>query len=147
MEDFVCNTINENVHNKTNSELVHEVLKLRQAIRKVRNDWVRGDDKCYLDLFELFKVLPEGFNLPENDTYVDIKFCEQYIRSCHHPDVKYVSPQRRIEELEQIITDLGRKDLLVSGARPAMKVTCEPMPEWAQKNIEKSFRERDNEIR
>jgi hypothetical protein len=73
---------------------------LENGIRKLRDDWVRGDDKCWKDLVALFKLLPEGFELPEQDTCVELENCRKYINSCHHPGVTYTSPQRRIEELE-----------------------------------------------
>jgi hypothetical protein len=62
---------------------------LENGIRKLRDDWV-----------PLFKLLPEGFELPEQDTCVELENCRKYINSCHHPGVTYTSPQRRIEELE-----------------------------------------------
>ncbi len=85
-----------------------ESRRLLEAIRKVRDDWVRGDHKCWLDLVALFQTLPEGFTLPERDTAVDLKNCEQYIASCHHPGVTYVSPQVRIEELEAEVAALKK---------------------------------------
>ncbi len=106
MENFVCNTINENVHNKTNSELVSEVLRLRQAIRNHRDQ--KGDDRCWMDDEELYKVLPEGYVPPERDTTVELKLCEKYIQCRRNPKTKYVSPQRRIEELEKEVKDLRK---------------------------------------
>lgn len=76
------------------------LVQLTLAVRKLRDTWVRGDDKCWKDLVELFQVLPEGFTPPASDTLVELANCEKYIKSCHHPDTVYVSPQRRIEELE-----------------------------------------------
>ena len=96
-------------------DLVAEILRLRTGIRKLRDDWVRGDDKCWKDLVELFQILPEGFIPPAHDTRVELANCEKYIASCHHPDVTYTSPQRRIEELEKDLAEAREReaDLLV----------------------------------
>ena len=83
-----------------------ENAKYRQAIRRVRDAWANGDDACWRDLVDLFQTLPEGFVLPEQNESVELDLCRQYIRSCHHPEVAYVSPQRRIEELEAEVARL-----------------------------------------
>ncbi len=68
------------------------------AIRRHRDE--RGDDRCWLDDETLYKSLPEGYKPPDRDTTVEIENCHRYIVCRHHPDTKYVSPQRRIEELQ-----------------------------------------------
>lgn len=80
--------------------------RLLTAARAARDAWGRGDDKCWKDLVAIFQALPEGFELPATDTRVELAYCEQYLRSCHHPGVKYVSPQRRIEELETALREI-----------------------------------------
>ena len=45
-------------------------------------------------------MLPEGYMPPRRDTAVELARCQQYIASRQHPQTEYVSPQRRIEELE-----------------------------------------------
>ena len=61
------------------------------AIRKIRD--TKGDDRCWMDYENLFKLLPEGYQSPERDTE----------RSCRDPKCTYVSPQREIERLRGII--------------------------------------------
>ena len=78
-----------------------EIEHLRNAIRKHRDQ--RGDDRCWLDDEELYKVLPEGYTVPERDTSVELHRCEKYIACRHNPNTKYTSPQRRIEELEEFL--------------------------------------------
>lgn len=82
-----------------------EVCTLRANIRKVRDQW-HGDDRCYLDLFSLFKILPEGFDCPASDTEVQIGNCIKFIAKSRQPGVEYISPQRRIEELEELVIKL-----------------------------------------
>lgn len=79
--------------------LIEMVLELRKAIRSHRDQ--RGDDRCWMDDEELYKVLPEGYTPPERDTTVELQLCEQYINCRRNPATKYISPQRRIEELER----------------------------------------------
>jgi cytidyltransferase-like protein len=87
--------------NKQRLERAHDRIKtLEECIRKHRDSWINGDDKCWKDNEELYKLLPEGFTPPEGDESVELWNCIKYLRSCHHPSVKYESPQVRIEELE-----------------------------------------------
>lgn len=82
-----------------------EVERLRAAIRKHRD--TRGDDRCFMDDAELYRVLPEGDTRPGRDTAVTLENCYRFIklrqegRGC-----EYVSPQRRIEELESEVARL-----------------------------------------
>lgn len=76
------------------------------AIRKHRDSWLAGDDKCWKDNEELYKILPEGYSPPIRDTTVELNLCEKYIKSCHAPHITYISPQRRIEELEAEVARL-----------------------------------------
>lgn len=82
--------------------------KYAAAIRKHRDQ--RGDDRCWLDDEELYRVLPEGYVAPYRDSSVELDLCRQYIACRHNPNTVYVSPQRRIEELELEVSKL--KDLL-----------------------------------
>lgn len=72
--------------------------QLEDAIRNHRDQ--RGDDRCWMDNEELYKVLPEGYTAPARDTEVELKLCEKFISCMKNPATEYVSPQRRIEELE-----------------------------------------------
>jgi len=82
---------------------------LHAAIRKHRD--YRGDDRCWMDDEELYAVLPEGYAPPERDTTVELKLCEKFIASRRNPRTEYVSPQRRIDELEAQVRELqGRLD-------------------------------------
>jgi hypothetical protein len=81
-----------------NDGLMRRIGVLEAAIRKHRDQ--RGDDRCWLDDEELYKVLPEGYTPPVRDSAVELKMCEKFIACRHNPNTQYVSPQRRIEELE-----------------------------------------------
>ena len=86
--------------------LLDEVERLRAGIRRLRDEWLRGDDKCWKDLETCFALLPEGYTPPARDTCVELENCKRYIASCHDPRVQYTSPQRRIEELESEVEQL-----------------------------------------
>lgn len=86
--------------------LAEEVAKLWAGIRHLRDEWLRGDNKCWKDIEELAKLLPEGFTPPARDTFCELENCKRYIESCHHPDVEYVSPQVEIERLQQVVATL-----------------------------------------
>jgi hypothetical protein len=74
-----------------------EVERLRAAIRRHRD--CRGDDRCHADDGELYAALPEGDTRPARDTAVTLENCARYIE-CRQTGREYISPQRRIEELE-----------------------------------------------
>jgi hypothetical protein len=78
-----------------------EVERLRQAIRNHRDQ--RGDDRCWLDDEELYKALPEGYTPPPRSETVELDCCRRYIATRHHPGTVYISPQRRIEQLEDLL--------------------------------------------
>lgn len=80
-----------------------EVARLQNAIRRHRDH--RGDDRCYQDDAELYTVLPEGDTRPARETAVTIENCQRYIE-CRQQGREYVSPQRRIEELEAEVARL-----------------------------------------
>jgi hypothetical protein len=77
---------------------VRRAAHLEGAVRRHRDQ--RGDDRCWMDDEELYRALPEGYTPPARDSAVELKLCEQYIACRHNPATQYVSPQRRIEELE-----------------------------------------------
>jgi len=83
------------------------ISTLEKQIRYIRDQ--RGDDKCWKDWETLFAILPEGYTIPERDETVEIDLCKKYISSCHNPAIKYVSPQRRIEELEEELAECNRQ--------------------------------------
>lgn len=83
------------------------VRELEGAIRRHRDQ--RGDDRCWLDDEQLYRALPEGYTPPERDAKVELSLCEKYIACRHNPATEYVSPQRRIEELEAEVEDLRVK--------------------------------------
>ena len=80
--------------------LAFERDRLRSAIRKHRD--YRGDDRCFADDHELYCVLPEGDTRPARETAVTIENCAKFIE-CRQQGREYVSPQRRIEELEAVL--------------------------------------------
>ena len=103
-------------------DLFTEVDRLRAAIRTHRD--YRGNDRCYLDDRELYAVLPEGYTPCAGGVAVTIEQCEQFIRCRHDPATEYVSPQRRIEDLE---LEVDRLRLVVSGYEKASVLTAAGM--------------------
>lgn len=81
----------------TRAGVALELMRTRTEIRKHRD--MPGDDRCYQDDAALYAVLPEGDTRPERETAVTIENCARYIAS-RQEGREYVSPQRRIEELE-----------------------------------------------
>lgn len=79
------------------------VRELEEAIRQHRDE--RGDDRCHADDGRLYAVLPEGDTRPERETAVTVENCQGYI-ACRQTGREYVSPQRRIEELEQAASQM-----------------------------------------
>jgi hypothetical protein len=76
------------------------LLRLRRAEHGIRaHRDARGDDRCWRDDEELYKLLPEGYEAPAFDSCVELDRCWQFIHSRHNPTTVYVSPQRRIEAL------------------------------------------------
>jgi hypothetical protein len=80
-----------------------ELEQLQAKIRWHRDQWLSGDNKCWKDNEELYKLLPEGYTPPQRDTLCELENCKRYIESCHDPRVKYASPQVRIQELEELV--------------------------------------------
>ena len=85
-------------YSKLIDDLHERIAEVENAIRKHRD--FRGDDRCYEDDAELYGVLPEGFSPPSCDTEIDLNQCAKYKACRQNPATEYVSPQRRIEELE-----------------------------------------------
>jgi hypothetical protein len=77
------------------------VSVLEAAIRKHRDQ--RGDDRCWLDDEELYATLPEGFTPVVRDSCVELERCKKFIECRHNPATQYISPQRKIEELEHLL--------------------------------------------
>jgi hypothetical protein len=65
--------INERIHEMTPEELGAEVLKLRFAIRKHRDQ--KGDERCHLDDDLLYEALPES-NLHREKRKLPCNFLE-----------------------------------------------------------------------
>lgn len=86
------------------TNLQQQVARLEAAIRKHRD--YRGDDRCWRDDEELYAVLPEGYSPPAREVAVEKAMCDLFIASRRHPATEYVSPQRRIEELEAEVVTL-----------------------------------------
>lgn len=72
--------------------------KYAAAIRKHRD--YRGDDRCHLDDAELYSALPEGDTRPAEEVAVTPENCLNFI-ACRQQGRTYVSPQRKIEQLEK----------------------------------------------
>ena len=60
----------------------------------------KGDDRCWMDDEVLYQALPEGYEPVVRDSSVEIANCQRFIACRQNPKTEYVSPQRRIEELE-----------------------------------------------
>lgn len=81
-----------------------QAAELEAAIRSHRDQ--HGDDRCWKDHETLYAVLPEGYIPPVRDSTIELENCKRYIASCYDPRTEYVSPQRRIEELEAQVAEL-----------------------------------------
>lgn len=80
-----------------------EIDRLQAGIRKHMN--TRGDDRCHQDDHDLYQLLPDGDTRPAREVAVTLENCQRYIE-CRQQGREYISPQRRIEELEAEITHL-----------------------------------------
>lgn len=91
-------------------DLVAEVRRLRTAVRVHRDE--RGDDRCWLDDENLYRVLPEGYTPPPRSESVELELCKKFIACRHNPGTRYVSPQRRIGQLEEGVREMLAEVLL-----------------------------------
>lgn len=76
------------------------IQALEDAVRKHRDE--KGDNRCYLDDYELYKVLGEP--IPETACQLDepdvmLTNCQRFIQCRHDPNKQYRSPMHAIEEL------------------------------------------------
>lgn len=81
------------------------ISELEAAIRTHRDE--RGDDRCWMDDATLYAVLPETVapgELPPPEEMLEN--CKRFIALRYCQGEKYVSPQRRIEELEAEVARL-----------------------------------------
>lgn len=79
-----------------------EIEFLLAAIRRHRD--YRGDDRCYKDDTELYQSLPEGYKVPEEEVEIDLNLCAKFKESRKNPSTTYISPQRKIEQLQSNIS-------------------------------------------
>lgn len=115
------------------AEAAAEIVRLRSAIRQHRDE--RGDDRCHADDGRLYAVLPEGDTRPARETAVTLENCAKYIE-CRQTGREYISPQRRIEELEaenlelekQLAERAKRIEQLEVGLLPFAKVARNGWP-------------------
>lgn len=72
--------LDPDVKQMTTSELRHEVMRLRRAIRKHRD--ARRNARCWHTDLQLAAALPEGVNpgRMDGDETVLLRNCRQYIR-------------------------------------------------------------------
>jgi len=82
---------------------IRRLIELERLIRWHRDQ--RGDDRCHLDDGILYSALPEGDTRPASDTAVTIENCQRFIEA-RQQGREYISPQRRIEELECSLRDV-----------------------------------------
>lgn len=78
-----------------------QIKKLSDGIREHRD--ARGDDRCWRDDVTLYQLLPEGFAPEKLDSYVELERCKDFIACRQNPSTNYVSPQRRIEALIEVV--------------------------------------------
>ena len=84
------------------SDLTVRIDELETAIRNHRDQ--KGDDRCWLDDVEIYKVLPEGVadaDLRLHCPKEMLENCKKYLAHRQNPEVPYISPQREIEKLEK----------------------------------------------
>lgn len=74
-------------------------IRLMESIRKHRDQ--TGDDRCWQDDTELYKVLPEGYEPPAMDEPVQLENCKRFIERRQCPLTKYVP-----NLVEQAVHDL-----------------------------------------
>jgi len=113
-------------------ELRRRVAELESAIRLHRDQ--RGDDRCWLDDRQLYAALPEGYTPPAEDSAVELERCQQYIRCRHDPATVYVSPQRRIDELE---SELAAKNRFVAAMCERLKAAHDVIARHAEREAER----------
>ncbi len=103
--------MDHDIEHMTRVELKTRLRELRAAVRLHRDQ--KGDDRCWMDDEILYHALPEGYTVPERDTTVELAHCERFIRCRMNPKTRYVSPQRRIEELEARVKELEHENDLL----------------------------------
>lgn len=81
-----------------------EVERLRSGIRSHRD--ARGDDRCWRDDEDLYRLLPEGYTPPERDSSVELERCRQYIASRQNPATVYLSPELELNRLRDLLAEM-----------------------------------------
>lgn len=70
--------LDQDILNMSIEELKQEITRLRNGIRKHRDQ--KGDDRCWLDDIELYKLLPDNVpfitSLPQKNEF--LKNCERF---------------------------------------------------------------------
>lgn len=97
MDGIVHTEADLNAMIESKNELIRQVNTLEAAIRKHRD--FRGDNRCWIDDEELYKVLPEGYTPPDREVAVEFEFCQRFILCRRNPATEYISPQVEIERL------------------------------------------------
>lgn len=95
-----------NLHTALTQERAR-VRLLEQGIREHRNQ--KGDDRCWEDDLKLYQLLPEGVgeaDLRLQCPEVMLANCQRYIAHRHNPDLPYVSPQKKLAEVEDYMLHL-----------------------------------------
>lgn len=81
--------------------------RLRAAVRRHRD--FRGDDRCWLDDEALYSNLPEGYTPPSRDSAVELENCRRFVFCRYNPATEYVSPQREVERLQEVVKSLAAR--------------------------------------
>lgn len=103
------------------TQAAERIEHLEAAIRTHRD--ARGDDRCWRDDEDLYKVLPEGYTPPVRDTSVELDLCRQYIACRQNPATIYTSPQR---EIEKLTAALDARDLATANQVRALVASVIP---------------------
>lgn len=95
--------------------LIGHIERLQGAIRAHRD--ARGDDRCWRDDEDLYRVLPEGYIPPVRDTAVELDNCRRFIASRQNPATVYVSPEREIEHLRALVGQPAELKIVLDAAQ------------------------------
>ena len=76
--EIYMNKLDQGIQKMSIQELRKEIIRLRTGIRKHRDE--KGDDRCWLDDVELYKLLPDNVSaiatLPPKNKF--LRSCEKF---------------------------------------------------------------------
>lgn len=103
--------MDDDLKNKKLEEVKEELLKLRNGIRYHRDQ--KGDDRCWLDDVELYKLLPEqrdaDFTLPPKDEFA--RDCARFWQSRQPNPVNELKvDDKTIQDSSKLLIDRNNSD-------------------------------------